>query len=254
MSGWIKLHRKILDWEWYSDINTCRVFIHLLLTANYEDKKWHGLVIKRGQLVTSWLHLSEETGLGVQSVRTSIGKLKSTGNLTVKSTNKFTLLTIEKYEEYQQDDRILTGNLTGNLTGKQQTTNKQLTTTKEYKKERIEEERKETPLPPIAPTPQLPLPDWLPLGEWEAFLEMRKKKKKYPTDRAKQMLIVKLDELRKANFDVQEVIEQSVMNSWSGFFEVKENGKPKYRKDLHPELMDYRDTPDYKAMYGDDNV
>ena len=52
MEGWIKLHRKILDWEWYDDINTKVLFLHLLLTANHEEQKWRGKIIERGQLIT----------------------------------------------------------------------------------------------------------------------------------------------------------------------------------------------------------
>ena len=59
--SWIKIYRSLLDWEWYDDINTCRLFIHLLLTANYEDKKWHGMVIKRGQRFCSSVTLAWET-------------------------------------------------------------------------------------------------------------------------------------------------------------------------------------------------
>ena len=77
MEGWIKLHRQILDWEWYDDINVKVLFLHLLLTANYEDKKWQGTTIKRGQLVTSRQHLAEQTGLSEQQVRTAINKYQS---------------------------------------------------------------------------------------------------------------------------------------------------------------------------------
>ena len=48
MNGWIKLHRKILDWGWYSDINTRVVFIHLLLLANFDDRYYLGKKIKKG--------------------------------------------------------------------------------------------------------------------------------------------------------------------------------------------------------------
>lgn len=43
--GWICLHRKILKWEWYQDTNTFRVFIHLLLNANWEDTKYMGMLL-----------------------------------------------------------------------------------------------------------------------------------------------------------------------------------------------------------------
>lgn len=126
-NGWIYLHRKILDWEWYSDQKTFRLFLHLLLTANHQEKKWLGITIFPGQKLTSHPHLAQETGLGVQSVRTSLLKLKSTGELTVKTTNKYSIITLLNWDSYQK--------LTGKSTGNQQATNRLLTTNKESNKE-----------------------------------------------------------------------------------------------------------------------
>lgn len=103
MEGWICLYKKLINWEWYQDGNTCRLFIHLLLLANYEDKYWQGHLIKRGQLITSLKHLSEGLNLSVKQIRTALDKLKSTGEVTCNSTNKYTLVTVEKYEDYQAD-------------------------------------------------------------------------------------------------------------------------------------------------------
>lgn len=99
--GYIKLHRSLLDWEWWSDINTTRLFMYLLIAANYKPKKWQGKTIKRGQLVTSVAALSEATGLSIQEVRTALNHLKSTREITIKSTNKYTLVTVENYSKYQ---------------------------------------------------------------------------------------------------------------------------------------------------------
>lgn len=101
MEGWIKLHRKMINWEWYNDINVKVVFLHLLLTANHEDKKWQGIEIKRGQKITSLSHLAEETKLSVKQIRNVLNKLKSTGEITSKGTNEYTIITIVKYNDYQ---------------------------------------------------------------------------------------------------------------------------------------------------------
>ena len=101
MDGWIKLHRKFLDWEWYEDNNVKVVFLHLLLLANHEDKKWRGQMILRGQLITSRSHLAKEIGLSEQQIRTSLNKLKSTNEITIKTTSQNTLVTIVKYNDYQ---------------------------------------------------------------------------------------------------------------------------------------------------------
>lgn len=123
-NGWIKLHRKILDWEWFTSPSTLQLFIYLLLRANKEDKKWRGILIKRGQLVTSVATISEETKLSTQQVRTSLNRLKSTNEITSKTTNRFTLVTVCKYESYQLYDEEEQQTKQQAL---QQTNNKQIT-------------------------------------------------------------------------------------------------------------------------------
>ncbi len=143
--GFITLHRKIIEWEWYSDTNVFRVFTHLILTANWEPKKWQGILVNRGQKVTSIQHIAEETGLTPQCVRTAINKLKLTGELTSKSTNKYTVVTLTNYDLYQKKENELTSNLTSELTNGQQTDNKQLTTTKQYNNITIKQKEENNP-------------------------------------------------------------------------------------------------------------
>ena len=70
--GWIKLHRALMDWEWYDDIITRGIFIHCLLRANHTDANWRGMELKRGQFVTSLKHLADENGVSVQTLRTHL--------------------------------------------------------------------------------------------------------------------------------------------------------------------------------------
>lgn len=101
MEGWICLYRKFLNWQWYTDTNVKVLFIHLLLKANYEDKVWKNIVIKRGQLITSVSKLAEETRQTIRQTRVALDKLKMTNEIAIKTTNKYTLITIEKYNNFQ---------------------------------------------------------------------------------------------------------------------------------------------------------
>ena len=129
-AGFITIHRQILDWEWYKDTNTVCLFIHLLLNANFVDGKFEGRLIKRGQLVTSLPSLSVETGLTIQQIRTALSHLKSTGEITDSTCNRYRIITISKYDEYQTptDESTDSQQATNRqLTGNQQATNRQLT-------------------------------------------------------------------------------------------------------------------------------
>lgn len=103
MIGHIKIDRKILNWEWYSDYKMVHLFLHLLIKANWSDGMWRGQVIKRGQYMTSISKLSGNTGLSVSQVRTCLSKLQSTGEIANEITNSNTLITICKYELYQSE-------------------------------------------------------------------------------------------------------------------------------------------------------
>ena len=98
---YIKLSRKILDWEWYGNINTCRVFIHMLLKAYWKDKKIEGTVIPRGSFPSSYGRLAEETQLTVDEVRTAVKHLISTKEITKHVTSKYTVFTVNNYDAYQ---------------------------------------------------------------------------------------------------------------------------------------------------------
>ncbi len=103
-SGRIDLHRKILDWEWYSDINTCRLFIHMLLKANWKEGNFKGTTVPRGSFISSLEKLSAETSLTMRELRTAILHLKTTGELTVRTTNKYSVFTVNNYNLYQHSD------------------------------------------------------------------------------------------------------------------------------------------------------
>jgi biotin operon repressor len=101
-SSFVTLDRKILEWEWYTDSNTMRLFIHCLIKANWKEKEWMGTTIKRGSFITSGDKLSDQLNLSRKQIITSLKKLKQTGEIITKGHNKYTLVTIIKYDDYQK--------------------------------------------------------------------------------------------------------------------------------------------------------
>ena len=121
-TGWVKLHRQLLNWEWYNDVNTTRVFLHLLIVANHKDNKWRGIDIKRGQRLTSISALASETNLSIKNIRTSIKRLKSTNEVASHSTAQHTVFTMVNYDLYQEEANEVASK--GQAKGKQGATNK----------------------------------------------------------------------------------------------------------------------------------
>lgn len=127
--GYIKISRKMLRWEWYTDSNTKAVFLHCLLSANWKDGRFRGQEIPRGSFVTGRKKLAEALNISEQSVRTALAHLQSTNEITIKRTPKGSIITVVKYDEYQTVNQQNTEKTANN----QPTTNQQLTTIEEYK-------------------------------------------------------------------------------------------------------------------------
>lgn len=122
-STFIKIDRNITNWRWYEDSNTKAVFLHLLLMANIEDHSFQTIVVKRGQLVTSYASLSRNLGISIRSVRTALEHLKSTGEVTSTAYPKYQVITIVSYDKYQT-----------NRQGNRQATDKQPTSNRQQSK------------------------------------------------------------------------------------------------------------------------
>ena len=119
LNGYIKLHRKLVDWEWYTDVNVKVVFLHLLLTANFKKNVYQGIEVLPGQTIVGTNALAVNTGLSRQQVRTALNKLVLTNEITIKSTNKFSLITIENWSSYQFENETSTNKSTNKSTNNQ---------------------------------------------------------------------------------------------------------------------------------------
>ena len=208
--GFIKLDRKILNWEWYKNKNTRLVFLHLLLTANYEPGEWRGIKYGVGECLTSLPKLATDCSLTIQQVRTSLSNMKLTGEITERIVGRCRVITINNWSLYQSDNRKNNRKVTDNQQDNQQESNRETNTSlrnKEIKKKEYI----------YYDDPDLN-------KAFADYVSMRKQIKKPMSDRAIDLAKGKLDSLSNGDRDTAiAVLNQSIMNSWQGLFELKQD-------------------------------
>lgn len=132
LNGYICLYRSLLNWEWHDNPFTGWLFVNLLLLANIAPANWQGITLKRGQVVTGRKALAAQTGLSERQVRTALDHLEKTGELTIKTTSKYSLITIVNYGKFQDFSEFPTSKATND----RPTTDQQSTTKEEEKQKR----------------------------------------------------------------------------------------------------------------------
>ena len=223
---YIKLYRSLEKWGWYTDSNTKSLFLHCLIKANYKDKEFLGKVVEAGSFITSINHLSLETGLSFQQIRTCIKNLVKTNEIVVKSTNNFTQIFVVKWLDYQcqEDDD------NKRITNEQQTDNKRITTTNKDKNIRIKEVLKD-----ISVFSEYSGGDEALLNALTDFEQMRKSIKKPMSERAKELLCGSLDKLKADGHNIIDCLNQSIMNNYQGVFPPKKDfNKAETKKEERP--------------------
>ena len=257
-NGWIKLHRGLNGWGWKKDPNTLALWVHLLLNANPKDDYFMGKIIEKGSLATGLNSLSHETGLSISQIRTSLNKLKSTGEIAIKTGQKFSIISIVKWSEFQLDrTQVDTLHSTPDDTPDDTQIARHIATNKE---ERNKEERREniyTPLPPKgeksdlekpkrkrSEKKQVEKPECVPQQIWDDFLEIRKTKKAPLTETAWKGII---NQSRKAGMPIQSVLEICCQRGWAGFNaewinqQKPTKGTTNGKRTSHDELREFLD-------------
>jgi DNA replication protein DnaD len=153
-STFIKIDRNITEWGWYQDGNTFRVFMHLLIKASIKDREYAGIILKRGEYITTYDRISTELKLSIQQARTALEHLKLTGEITITRHSKFQVISIKNYDFYQSNyenqqsnnNQITINQQSDNSqsTINQQSNNNQITIKQECKERKEEKECKES--------------------------------------------------------------------------------------------------------------
>ena len=140
--GYVKIYRKMIDTSFYKKPNMTHFALHCLFRANHKPTKIifnkQEMTLQQGEFISGRKTLAKETGLSEQEVRTCVDTLSNIGFLTIKSTNRFTIFHVEKYDFYQYGN----GKSTSKSTNKQPTSNQQATTDNNDKN--VKNEKKKT--------------------------------------------------------------------------------------------------------------
>ncbi len=101
-NGYIKLHRKLIDWEWWGHPVETLIFIYFLCTASYTPIVIDGKKYPAGTVETTLSDLQREFKcFSVRNIRTALDHLQTSSEIVRKSTNKKSVITIVKWRKYQ---------------------------------------------------------------------------------------------------------------------------------------------------------
>lgn len=127
--GWIKVHRTLLNSGLIRNPHLCQVWLWCLLNAShkpYETCRGFQLInLNPGQLAATRREIGEALGLSPQTVRSCLEQLKTGKRLTIRSTNKYSIITIVNWDIYQNADAP--EQQTKTAQPRRQTTNRQQT-------------------------------------------------------------------------------------------------------------------------------
>ena len=211
--GYIKLWRKSFDSGLHKDKNAWLLWTYILCHVTHKEIDIHinGKTehLMPGQMLTGLKVLVKETGLSFQRTRTCLEKLKKYENLTIKSTNKYSIISVVNWGIYQQDDETINTKSNKQLTNKQQTTNNK----QECKEQKNVKNTQEN----------IELPDWLDKDVWFEYKKYRKNGKSKFTDYAQGLAIKKLTKLKSEGNDPTKVLQQTIFRGWSGLFPLKDD-------------------------------
>jgi hypothetical protein len=251
--GYIKIFRKMTDWEWYQDANTLRLFIHCLMMANYEDKKWRGRIIEAGSFVTSLQNLADDLKLTVSQIRTAKNRMIDSGEIAQEIADRFTVITVRNWALYQglENDEIA-DQIATESHDPSHPNRIEIATTEEIKNVKEKLVSKDTIKKKKSSSSKYGTIEDV-FGEYcmgddellQALLGFRdyRLKRSPLTPYAAHLICLELDKLAKTTQEKIEIVKQSIRRGWTDVFALKDfglNGKGNASNKSFDETIDER--------------
>lgn len=249
--GYMRISREIENWGWYRDANTFRVFFHLLLKAQYQAGEYMGIPIQRGQVITGRKLLAAELNISEQGVRTAIDHLINSGEIVRQSTNKFSIITICKFDSWQE--LAETANQQSNHQINQPTNqrNNHIQIIEENNNKKNKEDKKKKSEPKFDVRADLSYVDMFYVDVWNEWLDYKDEiNKQYKTQRGAKAAFTELMNLSGGDVaTAQAIIEQSFKKNWDGFFALKTSQNLPYNMPMQPRIENESESNEQQSIW-----
>jgi len=246
MGGWIKLHRKLLDSSITSNPNTLSVWIHFLLKASHKEHEQivgnQNILLLPGQFVFGRKKFSKETGISENIIRSSLLVLQQCRNITIKTTNKFSVVTLTNWGLYQNGDNNSPADSPANhqqTTSKPPADNQQTTTNNKGKKEKN-----------VKNNTEWVSPGGLNVNAWSEFEQHRKDIRKPMSNLAKTKAANQICSLSQEQ--QQATIDNSIQSGWAGLFPDKI--QPHHKTSSKVSSIEEHNRALKEELFGPDNA
>ncbi len=224
-AGFVLLHRKSIKNPLFQHPLVWHYFTYCILKASHQEFKtvFNGkeIIIGEGEFITGRRVAALETGLTEQNIRTAqryLINLKMIEKSTSKSTSKYSVIKVCNYSFYNMEDF----KNTSKLTSSQPASNQQVTTynnnnNNNNKKKNIKKKK-------------IVLPEWVPVEAWKDYLEHRSKFKPPMTDRAKELLIMRVAKLADKGHSPEKLLNKSIEKGWKDVYEGDDTLRDNFKK------------------------
>jgi hypothetical protein len=239
--GYVKLWRKSLDAGVFDNPITWKFWCWCLMKASHKEYDavvgYQTVHLMPGDFIFGRSKASADLRQSERSIRTCLHFLEKSQNVTIKATNKYSIISIVNWKTYQSDEILIDQQNDQPVTNKRPANDQQVTTYKNEKNEKNEKNKKNKTIEgPVGVTKET----------WDAFIEMRKSMKAPLTTFSAKLIIAKLVKLTNDNGNGMELIlQQSITNGWKGPYPLKDGNYGSDRKVIEQSGMAKSDGESY---------
>jgi predicted transcriptional regulator len=230
-TGFIKVHRKLLQSSFYNRSQYVHLWLHLLLKANHAGKKiiWNNkeIELQPGQLITGRIKLETETGINQNTIQYILKFFENSNMIQQRNNSQNRIITIVSWHEFQK--------FNNEITTSQQRANNEITTSqqRDNTNNNVKNEKNEKNEKNINSESEKNFLDYSFVSEkvkkeFTAYIDQKTKKPK--NQKQAEQIYQHLQTLSENNSRrAAEILKQSIRNQWQDLYPLNESITPKHK-------------------------